>query len=517
MKEPNNNWERRLTNRPPMKKGFTSDLERKVRERIRMKSTAGKSPFRAVAAFMSVVIMVGCGWWFREDLKSLIKQREPQDQLTALFNDPLGDKEINLKVQIIPYGDFDGQIKRPFIIRHPSVTLDTLGISMDQPLTLNKIEETLDKAKPDVLMLPMDMFIKLAEEGKLKSLDSLIKSSKFDLDALHQPLVNMLRIVGGGELYGLAPQFDSSVLFVNKDIFSQHHIPLPEEGMSLKEILGIAAKFQGTGTVGITSYSRDNPAFLATLLGESSGLQGLSINNGKIQATIQTDGWKSIWNIIAEGNKEGWISQSPPLDWSKGSMTLNQMYNSELFASGKAAMMLGDSSYYSNLIYYEQNQKKKMNWSTIPYQIDQMASNPDLYLRPAFVYAINADTKNSEAAWELLRFIGGPELGATYDQGGINQAKMILSRSAAMKSVPIEKWGAFYKMNPDPQQVIKALKEKTNTQYLKSYNLLFNQMAGTQMTAVIKGTKTVEQALKELQEKLDTSILEIKVEEEKKS
>ena len=55
---------------------------------------------------------------------------------------------------------------------------------------------------------------------------------------------------------------------------------------------------------------------------------------------------------IAEGNKEGWISQSPPLDWSKGSMTSNQMYNSDLFASGKAAMMLGDSSYYSNMIYY---------------------------------------------------------------------------------------------------------------------------------------------------------------------
>ena len=138
-----------------------------------------------------------------------------------------------------------------------------------------------------------------------------------------------------------------------------------------------------------------------------------------------------------------------------------------------------------------------------------------MYLRPKFVYAINADTTNSEAAWELLRFIGGPELGTKYDQGGNNT--MILSRSADMKSVPIEKWGAFYKMNPDPQQVIKALKEKTNTQYLKSYNLLFNQMAGIQMTAVIKGTKTVEQALKELQEKLDTSILEIKVEEEKKS
>ena len=63
-------------------------------------------------------------------------------------------------------------------------------------------------------MLPMDMFIKLAEEGKLKSLRFTHKSSKFDLDALHQPLVNMLRIAGGGELYGLAPQFDSVLGFL---------------------------------------------------------------------------------------------------------------------------------------------------------------------------------------------------------------------------------------------------------------------------------------------------------------
>ncbi len=129
-------------------------------------------------------------------------------------------------------------------------------------------------------------------------------------------------------------------------------------------------------------------------------------------------------------------------------MTLNQMYNSELFASGKLAMMLGDSDYYSNLIYYEQNQKKKMNWSTVPYRIGQMVANADLYLRPKFVYATIADTTNSEAAWELLRFIGGPELGTKYDEGGINEAKMILSRSANMKSVPIRKMGCVLQNEP---------------------------------------------------------------------
>ena len=104
MKDPaNNNSERRLGGRPPMKNGFTSDLERKVRERIGMKS-AHKSPFRVVAAIMSVVILLRYGWWFRGDLEAVIEPREPQDQLTALFNNPYGDKDINLKVQIIPYG-----------------------------------------------------------------------------------------------------------------------------------------------------------------------------------------------------------------------------------------------------------------------------------------------------------------------------------------------------------------------------------------------------------------------------
>ena len=84
MKDPaNNNWERRLGGRPPMKNGFTSDLERKVRERIRMKSTAHKSPFRAVVAIMSVVILLGCGWWFRGDLKEMLVPQEPRQDIGA--------------------------------------------------------------------------------------------------------------------------------------------------------------------------------------------------------------------------------------------------------------------------------------------------------------------------------------------------------------------------------------------------------------------------------------------------
>ena len=36
-----------------------------------------------------------------------------------------------------------------------------------------------------------------------------------------------------------------------------------------------------------------------------------------------------------EGNKEGWISQSPPIDWSKGGMTLNRSMIQNCLPLGK--------------------------------------------------------------------------------------------------------------------------------------------------------------------------------------
>ncbi|BBH21933.1 ABC transporter substrate-binding protein [Paenibacillus baekrokdamisoli] len=506
MKEPVKDWERQLASRPPMKNGFTSDLERRVRERIRMKSTQRKSPFRAVAAIMSVVILLGCGWWFRGDLKNLLGQDQPYEAIGALSNDTLGDKEVSLKVQILQYGNFD-RIKKPFIIRHPSVSIDTLNITMNEKQTPEEFEKWMDKNQPDVMMLPMNLFVKLSAEGKLKALDTLIAKEKFDLDAIHKPVVDALRLAGGGELYGLTTEFDSSVLFINKDLFEANHIPVPEDGTSLDEILKIAARFQGTGTVGLTSYERSNKSLLASLIGESSGLQAISQIDGKWKATLQTKGWEKIWSQIAEGYKEGWINNSPPLDFSgKKVIYANEMFKTDLFASGKAAMMLPGSfgtSYYASMAEYEKSTKKAINWSTVAYRIDSSATNGSKYLNIPFVYAINARTTNPDAAWEFLRFTVGPQVAERDDSAENFSAKQILSRPSAMKSVPEPKWRAFYKMEIDPQQALTDMNRQSDSAYANAYQQ-FNEIAGEQMKAVIAEKATVEQALKEAQIQVDT-------------
>ncbi|QYR22686.1 extracellular solute-binding protein [Paenibacillus sp. sptzw28] len=512
MNDPVNEWERRLAGRPPIKNGFTSDLERKVRERIRMKQTNRTATFRAVAALLSVVILLGCGWWFRVDLKELLQPKKKEDNLAAIFNDPLADKEATLNVQLLTIGDFN-QIKKPFIIRHPSVTINTFMISPETAYTPDKFLEAIDKGKPDLLMLPLGMYMRLAAEGKLKPLDPLIKKNNFDLGELHQPLVDLLRSAGGGELYGLTNQFNSTVLYVNEDLFEKHKIPIPEEGATLDEILKTAARFEGTGVYGLTSYRRDNPSQLAALIGQSTGMQAVSLTREGVKATVQTDGWKRVWQEVADGNKKGWIGQSPPLDWSKGSILMTDIFKSDLFASGKAAMIIEDNNYYGSLLDYEKTTKKQMNWMTLPYRIDPAATNQADYLNTMFVYAINAQTSDTEAAWELLRFIAGPETASRFDQGQMN-SKMILSRAGAMKSEPSEKWGAFYKMEVDPQQVIANIKKQEDKRYQEAYQQ-FMQLSGEHMKAVIKGSETVDQALEKIQAGLDASLLKINNEEKK--
>jgi multiple sugar transport system substrate-binding protein len=502
-----NDWERELAGRPPVRNGFTSELERKVRERIRMKQEKKKSSFRAVAAALAVAILLGGGWLFREDVKAML-QPERDDALASVLNDPLADKEITLKVQLMPYGDFD-QIKKPFIIRHPSVTLDTLGVyatpeTAQQP---DKFMAFIEKEKPDVMMLPLNLYLKLSAEGKLKPLDALIKQSGFDLDAMYKPLVDLLRSGGSGELYGLAPEFDSTTLLVNKQLFEKYDIPIPEEGATLDDILDTAARFRGTGVYGLVSPDREYMSELATFIGQSSGLQMLSMDDNTVKATIESDGWKRVWQRVAEGYKDGTIGMSPPLDWSKGSILMKDIFKTDLFATGKAAMRIADSNYYSSLLANERETKKPFEWAAVPFKFDPAATNQYEYLNVKYVYAINAETTNADAAWELLKFIAGKEMAAKNDQTSLGVPKLF-ARTSSIKTVPEEKWKGFFGMEADPARVRGEYNQMDDPRYWAAVGQ-FRKLAGERMKAVVEGQQSVDQALQELQTELEASFVQL--------
>ncbi|UVI28858.1 ABC transporter substrate-binding protein [Paenibacillus spongiae] len=508
MNGPEQDWEGRLAGKPPLTNGFTSKLERKVRERIRMRSNernARKSPFRAVAAVLSITLLLGGGWWFRDDLKQLAGQGASNDALASIFDDPLAGQEAVLKVGLVEYGDFDN-IKKPFIIRHPFVQIETVFASGEILQDPDKYSEWFAKENADLLMLPMHKYRELAADGKLKALDTLIKQSNFDVEAIHKPLIDLLRNAGGGELYGLPVEFQSSALFVNKTLFAKHNIPLPDESATMDDILKLASRFAGTDAAGLTTYERGNPYEIARIAGQSSGLKTLAFEKERVTAMVQTDGWKRVWEQVAEGIEAGWIQYPEKMDMTKGSVSMSEIMKNDLFAQGKAAMSLAGSNYYGFLIDEEARGKKKpgFEWMTSSYRIDSAATNQGEYMEPMFVYAMSSSTNNEDAAWELLQFTAGPEIASRFDQSSRYGGKL-LGRMSAMKSQPKEKWAGFYSMQPDPSNAAAELALQADARYGEAASLL-GRASSKQFLDVVNGTKTVDQALAELQTELNASL-----------
>jgi multiple sugar transport system substrate-binding protein len=490
MNDPVNEWERRLAGSPPIKNGFTSDLERKVRERIRMKQKDRNAPFRTVAALLSVIMLLGCGWWFREDLKQLIQKKGPNDSLAALMNDSLADEgEITLKIQDFQYSNFMLDIGRPFIMRHPSVDF-TLSLTPDP--AKEKLSDWIDREKPDVLRLSPSQFRELALQGKLKPLDALAKKDGFKLDSLYKPVVDTVRQLGGGELYGFAPSFSTQAVYVNKKLFEKYHIELPKDGITVDELLQTAMRFNGTGVAGLSTSTGMNGYHLISLLGNMSGLRTIS-PDGK-QLTLNTPAWNGLWDRVTDGLKAGWIKDNV-INWAEhpGGLSTDQIEKLDVFAQGKAAMTISGFYYTRDLAQYQLPELDN-NWMTV--SLSPADSSSGFYLDS--IYAVNAKTTHEKAAWELVKFLAGQD----YAKKMIDNGSLpVYTKLTQLSSLPDEQWKSFYSPDLDPEQIIAAINRSADEKIAKEEREV-SRLGNETLNSVLNGELPADKALVAIEYKL---------------
>lgn len=87
-------------------------------------------------------------------------------------------------------------------------------------------------ADPDVLLVSAWLFQELVREGMLLPLKPYIQSDDIPLDEMAKGVVDKLRNLGGGKLFGLTPGFESKALYVNTDLFKRFDIALPKEDLT---------------------------------------------------------------------------------------------------------------------------------------------------------------------------------------------------------------------------------------------------------------------------------------------
>ncbi|MWC30299.1 ABC transporter substrate-binding protein [Paenibacillus sp. MMS18-CY102] len=491
-------WERQLTGQPLRGGGFTSDIERKVRERIRMGQSTTKSRgwIKTTAAITAMAVLLGGGWLLKDDIGEFMNPSNKMAGVPAsLQDDSLADMDVTLKVMENTYDNFTTmQYARPFLLHHPSVGVE--AVVRPVPKEGDKLQDWIEKEKLDVLRLSFDEYVLLANEGKLLALDALIKKDKVDVNAMYEPVMDMLRTGGGGQLYGLPSDFQTYVLFVNTELFKQKGIPIPHEGMTWEELLNTAARFQGTGVTGLLpdSWAADRVYSLVDRIGSSEGLQ-TDVQNGK-QVTVNSPAWAAIWQKVADGYREGWLYREAKKDNSVESFT-----PSDAFLSGKAAMVISSSYYMQQIDQVWQGDEQKQ-WITVPLP---GISNASVYVNE--IYAVRANTTNEKAAWEFAKFMTGREF-----------AKRIIAMGG---NTPIRQsdWpegkqaniAAFYQNKFDVSEFVARSRARStglgketasNTLAINAY-----QLGQPLMEQVIAGKLTVEQALEQLKGQLEQEVM----------
>ncbi|MDF2714371.1 MAG: hypothetical protein K0R28_1296 [Paenibacillus sp.] len=364
------------------------------------------------------------------------------------INEPLQDgidkeRSIKLKVIYMEEGYFMQNYGRAFRLRYPNVSFEVLTaapgenyLSVLEPATVIKM---MERESPDVLLMNPQAYEGMAAEGRLSPLDGWIARDGFDLNAIDPGITDSLRQLGGGVLYGLAPEFERMGLFFNLNLFEKQGVPFPKEHMSWVEVLRLASRFPADGSGakrihGLSIPSPSTPGGLIDLMGRTNQLKWMDSANEKL--TLQTAAWQEVWKEVLDGVK-------------RGAMLWEKQPGKNPFLAGQVAMTLQPFRFVSDL--QQQAAAADLSWDVVTEPVHP--SNPDISVTfdIPMIFAVNAQSPYAREAWELVKFINSKEIAAKQmreraDIPLLSRRQQLLER---VKSIGISSnIDAFYRLKP---------------------------------------------------------------------
>ncbi|MFC4304848.1 extracellular solute-binding protein [Cohnella boryungensis] len=432
--------------------------------------------------------------------------------------DPMGkDDEAKIKVMFWDSNYFFQEYGNMFATQFPNIEIEVVNMqsiySSDSTETLDKkFDKFIEENQPDVLLVQGSEYERYSQNGKLFALDSVIKQDEFDITGIHPAILKLLREQGGGKLYGLSPDFSSSALFYNVDLFNKHGVELPRDSMSWDEIFELAKRFPTDGDKDKRIYglSMDNYMTVDNLIQTIGDGQDLRfLNADATEFNINTDSWKKVFQSAIDAAKSGALYVPTPEDQNINNYTsVEDYYKQNLFVMGRSAMSF-KYSYEVNTILQAKEQMKSVtpvNWGIVTAPVDPNNRNQSSYFSLGSIFAVNANSANQRAAWEFVKYInsdGFAKLKSKSSNGNL------ISRTEHNVDKDGRSMEPFYKLEP---------KSNTNNEYRKAPLNFFGSLTGIikpEVDAVLQDKKTLEEALKTIQEKGQEELLKAKKEAEK--
>ncbi len=209
--------------------------------------------------------------------------------------------------------------------------------------------------------------------------------------------------VGAGSQWALPMGWELNNLSYNKTVLADKNLEVPKTTDELLETATALNEFDGSGTYGIAvrgtrEWATIHPGYMS--LFATWGAQDFAIEDGKLvckldspEAIAMTDYWVKL--IKAAGPPQ-WTDYT----WYQASSDLG---------AKKAAMMFDATSaaYFQNFEGGSQ-ESGNISWSTIP--LPEGKTEADMKANVwVWSLAMNADSKNKDAAWYFIQYFTSPE------------------------------------------------------------------------------------------------------------
>ncbi|SDT34344.1 multiple sugar transport system substrate-binding protein [Paenibacillaceae bacterium GAS479] len=400
-----------------------------------------------------------------------------------------GKLEGTLKVMYFQENQFFQKYGNYFMNKFPNVEFEVVNTQwlMKYPAAdSNKaFKEYIEERKPDVLYLDMSSYPYAIENDLLHPLDSVIQQDKFDLEGILPMVTDWLKKEGSGGLYALAPEFSTSGLYYNIDLFEKYNIELPRNQMSYQEVLNLAEQFPVKGSeadriYGLsTSASSSSTKLSEAIFGMTNyygTLQGLSYvsADGK-NITLDSPQWRNIYENVVDTYQSGVIS--PPGGWEN-----------DLFLNGRAAMVL-EGSYYLNMISQAEGRlKSPLRWGVVTQPVNSQNPDVGLVLGLSDIFGVYADSPNKKLAWEFIKFASGTEVAKSLSRapGGSLSVRPDFIPEANGTSL-----NAFYELT-------KMSDFNYPLNIPEGYESILQTIFSRETEAVLAGEQTIDEALQKI-------------------
>lgn len=304
------------------------------------------------------------------------------------FQKPADNREV---VQFASWGSkSEVEIIKPilaeFEAEYPNLRVDFMHIPQNYFQKIHLLFAS--NTAPDVIFINNHYLPIYANAGLLEPLQADENFYKKSVEALSW----------SNTLYAVPRDVSNLVIFYNKDIFREKHVPFPTENWTVKDFVKTAQALTGDGVFGI-SFEEDTLFYLPYLMSFGGGV----LSDDLSRLIIDDEKSQKALNFYADLRKKYHVA---PLKEESASATMAQM-----FLQRKLAMHLS-----GRWLVPKYREEADFDWDIVEFPKADVGSVVPL---DASGWAISKSSQHKEASRLLVNFLASKESSEKFTKSGL--------------------------------------------------------------------------------------------------